>query len=142
MYLFDIILLALALFVPVGSSDLELTGDSVPVTERSVLTLSCSRTTNDVPPLLAVRWHRNSEAIFQTVMGTFLPDASNTSQYDVITGRINVITNQQNHKLMLQINSSLDAGSVWRCGVDVYFSNSLTVEVLNPTTCMYVIVTL
>ncbi|XP_046551063.1 uncharacterized protein LOC124260789 [Haliotis rubra] len=118
----------------VASTDLNLTGGPLPVASRDVLTLSCSRTTKDVPPLLAVRWYRSTKAMFQTAGGQILPDDSNREDYDEVSGRVNVTTNTQTHKVMLHTVSTLDDRSVWRCSVDDYYSNNIRVVVLDPTT--------
>ncbi|XP_067667308.1 uncharacterized protein [Haliotis asinina] len=118
----------------VASPVLQLSGEPDTVADGDALLLSCNRNTPETPPLFAVIWSRNTEEIFQTLEAGGLSNISNTSEYNEVAGRLNVTTNKQSHKIMLQINSSLDDGSVWRCHIGNYYSNSFTVEVLIPTT--------
>ncbi|XP_067667330.1 uncharacterized protein [Haliotis asinina] len=118
----------------VASPVLQLSGEPDTVADGDALLLSCNRNTPETPPLFAVIWSRNTEEIFQTLEAGGLSNISNTSEYNEVAGRLNVTTNKQSHKIILQINSSLDDGSVWRCHIGNYYSNSFTVEVLIPTT--------
>ncbi|XP_046337643.2 uncharacterized protein LOC124119244 [Haliotis rufescens] len=124
--------LCLCLLV-VHASSLKYRLTSTPAIEGEPCTLSC-RHDHTIGTAL---WYRNLVRIFQTNRNfplEMLDRNTDHEEFRSVSGRISVDATPIRHNVILTINSTLDEGSVWRCGLEEDCSNNLTVRVVKPVT--------
>ncbi|XP_048249943.1 uncharacterized protein LOC124118994 [Haliotis rufescens] len=106
-----------------------LTSESKEALDGNNVTLSCRHGAGR--NITTVLWYRNYVYIFQT--STHKPEIvqdkqSDKDDYRAVDGRILVNANFAVHNVSLQMNSSLDAESVWTCDNNQKFSDDLVIE--------------
>ncbi|XP_046337645.2 uncharacterized protein LOC124119247 [Haliotis rufescens] len=117
----------------VHASSLKYHLTSTPAIEGQPFTLSC-RQDHTIGTAL---WYRNWVRIFQTNRNyqfEMLEKNTDHEEFRSVSGRISVHATLIRHNVILTINSTLDEGSVWRCGLGEDSSDNLTVRVVKPVT--------
>ncbi|XP_071095388.1 uncharacterized protein [Haliotis cracherodii] len=130
-YKFSVISLVIMRTIEASSLKYHLT--STPAIEGQPCTLSCKQDKNIGTSL----WYRNWVWIFQTNRNyrfEMLDKNTDHEEFRSVSGRISVDATLIRHNVILTINSTLDEGSVWRCGLGEDSSNNLTVRVVKPVT--------
>ncbi|XP_048253895.1 uncharacterized protein LOC124119230 [Haliotis rufescens] len=120
----------------------DLTSDPMPAVGERPFSLTCRHSRGNT--IATALWYRNSVKMFQTSHQnptSVLDKNSDHVEYLSVAERIAVAAHLLGHTLVLTINSTLDAGSVWTCSNGPAFSNVVRIQGLGLLPCESTITT-